>query len=50
MNKELELLRDRMYEDMVELGLIDNRIPREEYTPMQLWEIIDSHLRGKEIF
>lgn len=47
MDKEL---RDKMYEDLMELGIIDERENREDHTPLTLWIIMVDFCKSKEIF
>lgn len=37
--KALHYVRDKMYNDMLKLGWIDDTIPKEHYSPENLWEI-----------
>lgn len=50
MDAEMDKLRDRMYEDMLYVGLIDKREVREEHTPESLWQIVMDYFKEKEVF
>ena len=42
--------KEKMYEDMVDVGLIDRRISVEDYTIEELWQIVMDYFNNKEIF
>ena len=42
----LKLTRQRMYDDMVSLELIDGSVPVEHWAPEYLWEIAKDHIES----